>query len=372
MINLSFLGDFCPINRVQESLIKNEKHLIYKEFLSEFNDSDLVVINLECPLTDSNNEIEKIGPNLKAQPETINGIKLGKKNIVTLANNHIMDYGVDGLSDTIRICKKNNVLTIGAGNNLNEAIKPIYIKKENKTIAFLNFCEDEFSTTYDDRPGTAPINSLLNYRAIKLAKRNSDILIIIVHGGSEHFSLPNPFIRETFYFFAELGADIIIGHHTHCVSGFEKYKGSLLFYSLGNFLFDNKKSLMSKWNIGVLLKIFISESISYKFIPFIQNDVNVGIHYLSETEQNAFQKNLLHLNKILTNNEAWLNEWSKYIKSRQEDYVSRILAYNNLSKKIIKTFKLYKLQSSKQILFLKNYFHCQSHQVLLKTLFKRK
>ena len=76
---------------------------------------------------------------------------------------------------------------------------------------------------------------------IQIAKEDNDLVIVIVHGGREHYQLPTPKQRERFRFYADAGADFVVGHHTHCYSGYEIYKGKPIFYSLGNFIFDYKK-----------------------------------------------------------------------------------------------------------------------------------
>lgn len=368
-LNISFVGDLCPILRVQELFISKDFSQIYGDFSDELKGKDFLVANLECPLTESTKKLKKIGPNLKASPLNIEGIKHGGFNVLTLANNHIMDYGVDGLCDTLKICDEHHIQTVGAGLNVEQALKPIYIQKGDTRIAILNFCEDEFSTTHNSLAGTAPIDSLLNYNAVKKAKSNSNYLIVVIHGGTEHFHLPNPFIRNTFRFLAELGADVVIGHHTHCISGFEKYGKSLLFYSLGNFMFGKKEAGISDWNLGLLLNFSFSDSIAFSITPFVQSDPKASVlRYLDNSEQKLFNEKIETLNSTLANDEQWLKEWQLFSNSRRNDYLSRLLACNNLTKKVIKTLRLYKLMSNHQKLFIKNYLNCQSHNALLKQL----
>ena len=128
--------------------------------------------------------------------------------------------------------------TVGAGDNLQQASKPLYIKIKNKTIAILNFAEQEFSVAGKNTAGANPLNIIDNYHSIQDAKQQADILLVIVHGGHEGYPLPSPRMVQTYRFFAEIGASVVVGHHTHCASGFEVYHGVPIFYSLGNFIFD--------------------------------------------------------------------------------------------------------------------------------------
>lgn len=118
----------------------------------------MVITNLECPLTLSSKTIKKTGPNLKAHPDCINGIKFGGFNVFTLDNNHIMDYGEQGWNDTINICEKNNIHYVGVGQNIKEASKSLYIIVKEKKIAIINFCENEWSIAGKNKAGANPLN----------------------------------------------------------------------------------------------------------------------------------------------------------------------------------------------------------------------
>jgi len=370
-ITISFVGDLCPINKVQDLFTGDNSKIVYGDVLNEFNQSNYVVANLECPLTSNIQKIKKVGPNLKANPSCIDGIKNGNINVLTLANNHIMDYGAEGLMETIKLCDEKEILTVGAGDNIDTASKPLILVYNNKRIAILNFCEDEFSTTHNDLPGTAPIDCLLNLKSIREANAQSDYLIIVVHGGSEHFELPNPFIRQTFRYYAELGADVVIGHHTHCFSGYEVYNNSHLFYGLGNFLFDYHHNDNQNWNLGLLLKLTIKDTITFRIVPFVQerNDT-VRLRFLNDDENIVFQIRLEYLNSCLTDNDKYSMEWLTFVDLRRKDYLSRLLSYNNITKKIVKVLGLYRFTTNNQRLFLKNYFTCQSHNEVMKTILK--
>ena len=131
-INIIITGDFCPHKRVEQAFLNKEFENVFNGFEKIAEDCDLSITNLECPLTLSNIPIAKTGPNLKAHPDCINGIKFGGFNVVTLANNHIMDYGEQGLIDTINACTKNNINFVGAGPNIGDAEEPFYLNIKDK------------------------------------------------------------------------------------------------------------------------------------------------------------------------------------------------------------------------------------------------
>jgi poly-gamma-glutamate synthesis protein (capsule biosynthesis protein) len=133
--------------------------------------------------------------------KTIKVIKsLGFK-MVTLANNHIYDYGNDGMRDTLEVCKKYGITTIGAGHNLEQAKNILCLQLDGKRFYFINCCEHEFSIADDINGGANPLNIVSIYWQIQEAKKISDYIIIIVHGGHEHFQLPSPRMKEMYRFF---------------------------------------------------------------------------------------------------------------------------------------------------------------------------
>lgn len=263
LIKLVITGDFYPGSTYISN--RNTELEMVSDFRQLFADSDLNITNLECPLTVNDNRISKSGPHLKAHPDSVNLLKKLGFNAVTLANNHIMDYGKEGLQDTFKTLKENSISFVGAGFELAEAILPLTLLVKGKRIAILNFTAHEFSIAKEKRAGANPIDIIENYYQIKNAKEASDYLIIIVHSGIEHYNYPTPAMQKLCRFYASLGADAIACHHSHCVSGYEVFNGVPIFYGLGNFLFaeDEQKQ---PWQEGLALQLNLDEMGSTLFI----------------------------------------------------------------------------------------------------------
>lgn len=151
-------------------------------------------------------------------------------NLVTLANNHILDFNENGVKDTINNCINIGIHNVGAAKNLTKA-RSLYISKiKGKRIGILNFAENEFCAATAISYGANPVNLINNYNDIKEAKNKVDYLLVIPHGGREHYQLPTPMQRERYRFYADSGADIVVGHHSHCYSGYEVYKKTKFFF----------------------------------------------------------------------------------------------------------------------------------------------
>ncbi len=268
-ITLSVTGDFCP----EELLLKSnpEADKMLGGLAPVFRNADFNITNLECPLTRSNTGSRKSGPHLKAGKETAALLRKLGFQAVTLANNHIMDYGSEGLNDTLAALSENGVLHTGAGQDLREAGKPLIVEVKGKSVALLNFASHEFSIAGKKKAGANPVNVIDNYRQIKDAKAVSDYQIVIVHTGIEHYSYPTPGMQKLFRFYATLGVSAVVGHHSHCISGYEVYNGVPVFYGLGNFIFKGESN-SAAWNEGLVLQIDLCQSrgISFRVYRFRQ------------------------------------------------------------------------------------------------------
>lgn len=193
-----------------------------------FENTDFRIVNLEAPITPNyqHHKITKTGPHLRMSSNTVFPY-LQQLNIdaVTMANNHILDYGEKGVTDTFCELNRQHIRYVGAGNNLSDAAKYLSIEKDGLKIAIINFCENEWSIAEEDTPGANPMDIIDNANQIREAKSTHDKVIVIVHGGHEYYNLPSPRMQKQYRFYADQGADIVVGHHTHCISGNEVYKG---------------------------------------------------------------------------------------------------------------------------------------------------
>ena len=363
-ISILITGDFCPHKRIEQAFLKKEYENVFNGFGMIAKDSGLVITNLECPLTFSNDAIEKTGSNLKSHPDCIDGIKFGGFNVVTLANNHIMDYREQGLTDTIDACNKNNIHYVGAGQNIKEASKPLYLTVNERKIAIINFCENEWSIADKNKAGANPLNPVKNYYQIKEAKKNADILLVIIHGGHEHYHLPSLRMVETYRFFADLGVAAIIGHHTHCVSGYEIYDGTPIFYSLGNFIFD-WENRENAWYKGYSVKLSISkDSIdNFSLIPYKQCAEEPKIEILKNKQKQIFLNRIDEYSKVISDSELLEKKWLEFCDSREKGYLSSLLSLGKFRKQLLKDKKLSRLVlKRKRLMPLLNLIRCEAYR----------
>jgi hypothetical protein len=359
-------GDFCPVNRTGNMILDNKADSLLNDFLPFVRNAGLAITNLECPLTDRGLTISKIGPLLRAPSDaakTLSGWGFG---LVTLANNHIMDFGLSGLTSTINACIENGIGYVGAGINYNEARKIFFTRVGDYKLAILNISENEFSTTHGNYPGSNPMEAIENYHDIVCARTAADFVLVIVHGGHEMYNLPSVRIKNNFHFYAEAGADAIIQHHAHCYSGYEIFKGVPIFYGLGNFIFDIPSRSNSIWNYGFAVEITPGSVSLFQIIPYEQCNGEAGVRLLAEEQKQDFFNKFADLNSIIEKDDKLNLEFEKHCKKVKNMYDSflephsvKLLHYLR-NRRIFPSF----LSKRKRTLYL-NLFRCESHREII-------
>jgi poly-gamma-glutamate capsule biosynthesis protein CapA/YwtB (metallophosphatase superfamily) len=256
--------------------IENLNYNASKEILSEvqpyLDAVDFRISNLETPLADKSKytPIKKSGPNLICEPDNIVFLKAMKADAVTLANNHIGDYGEGAIEATLKLLDSNGIMHAGAGEDINDAYKPCYLKKDNICIAVLSVCENEFGMATEQNYGSAGYNARTLLRRIKEEKKNADYIIVVFHGGNEFCPIPSQDTIDRYRLICDMGADAVIGGHTHCPQGYEIYDGKPIVYSMGNFLFQSsvERSPNNSWYYGYMCILDIKDCITLEIIPY--------------------------------------------------------------------------------------------------------
>lgn len=368
-VSVLITGDFAPHGRILKKIEQKDYSKIYNNLHPYFEESDLTITNLECPLTNTNKSIAKVGPLLKAPVTSIEVIKAGRFKLVALANNHILDYGYEGLQTTIDACFKAGIKTIGAGLTKEETTDPVVFEIKNKKIGFLNVAESEFSVIQPQKFGANPIDIADLFNKIKQLKKFVDVIIVILHGGHEFYRFPSPDMVKRYRMFIDFGANAVIGHHPHCYSGYESYNNGLIFYSLGNFIFDWPGIEKPGWNEGYAVQLLMEEDkIDYKIIPYKQGTENTpGVRLLSKTEKQHFDKELTEINNVIANPNLLQSKWENYVNEMENKYMMLIQPVNKYLKGLQARKYLPNLffKSRRNRLMLLNLIRCESHREML-------
>lgn len=353
--------------RVKKLSLNKDIDALFGPFLNRIKQADIAITNLESPIINEGEPILKIGPNLKSPVEALPVLKEAGFDAVCLANNHIMDYGNEGLFSTFKHCKNNSLSVVGAGKNQIESEKPLVVQFENLSVGLVNIAENEFGTTTGDEPGAHAMDPVRNFYTIKKTAEQADQVIVIVHGGHENYSLPSPVMKNRYRFYVDAGADLVVGHHPHCYSGMETYGKGSIYYSLGNFLFDKQKSDSSKWNSGFFLELQISKKeIQLEIIPYIQNGETSGLRMLNEAEKSQFENNLKYLSQLISDNDEVEKRFKQYCNSVKKSYASFIEPYSLRLLHSLRNRRLFpSLLSERKKKILLNLARCEAHRDVL-------
>ena len=244
-VKISIVGDVLLDRGVKEKIHTNKDDYDYpyggvNEILK---DSDLTIGNLEGPITIQDTPVLKKGNLIfKGSPSNVSALYNAGFRVFNLANNHSMDYGTKGMSETIALLNKSGINTLGGGFNKEAAEKPIYMDMKGTKVGLLGFSTfpPEGYFVFEDRPDVAHLEEDRLKEIIKAAKENCDLLIVMFHWGEEFNYYAGKQQKMVAHLACDSGADIVIGHHPHVLQGIEKFKGKYIFYSLGNFVFDKQ------------------------------------------------------------------------------------------------------------------------------------
>jgi poly-gamma-glutamate synthesis protein (capsule biosynthesis protein) len=220
--------------------------------------SDINIANLESPIAEGGREFTGKQFRFRAEPQAARAIRTAGFNLVTLANNHSMDFGAEALTETFRHLGDNGIAWIGAGENLSDARQMALYTIKGKKIAFLGYSLTQPVEFFAgrSRPGTAPGYENLVTADITNARTQADYVIVSFHWGKEATSVVQPYQRTAAHKAIEAGADVIIGHHPHVLQGIERYRSGIIFYSLGNFTFASKSTVA---DVSAMIRLKLSE-----------------------------------------------------------------------------------------------------------------
>jgi len=275
---LLIAGDFMPTSDNEQEMIDGKYADLMGDTLDVFKAADFRFCNVEGVFTERGVAINKAGPNLGAKPAAARILRDIGIDLVSLANNHSLDWGKEGLTDTFTTLRELNIPFTGAGYNADEARKPYRITLGGHKISFITVAEHEFTIARKDRSGANPFDPFDTIEDIEAEKRDGYIVIVIYHGGKENYRYTSPNTRRRCRKMAEHGADFIFCQHTHCVCCYEDYRGCHICYGQGNTLFARMTS-PETWQTLLLPMITIDESgrKSVEYFPVCQSNARISL-----------------------------------------------------------------------------------------------
>ena len=239
---INAVGDVMLAGPWEQSIRKKGYDFPFAGVAAELANGDITIANLETPLATGGTEFTDKRFRFRGAPAIAPALKKARINAVTLANNHIMDFGAEALTDTLDYLDREGIARIGAGGSLAESRRPVIMTVRGTRVALLGYSLTqplEFFAA-ERRPGTAPGYEKFVTADIAAARQQADFVIVSIHWGTEGKTGVQEYQRKTARAAIDAGADVIIGHHPHVLRGIERYRRGIIFYSLGNFTFAGK------------------------------------------------------------------------------------------------------------------------------------
>jgi poly-gamma-glutamate synthesis protein (capsule biosynthesis protein) len=279
VVNLTVAGDIIFGRTVHRRMVEygDFAHPL-REVAPRLAAADLTIADLECSLSDRTEKPES--PTtffFTTNAAAVDGLTLAGIDGVSLANNHSMNFGALGLTDTLAVLEGAGITPFGGGLDLAASRRPGLFEVKGTTIAWLGY--DGISAAEygagPDWPGTCPLDADLVVEDIAAAKAaGADLVIPFFHWSEEYVAVPSAFMREMAHLAIDSGAGLVVGSHPHWVQGTEWYKGVPILYSLGNFVFDQEWSLETKQGMFAEIVLRGGRPVRLRLVPVLIEDYN--------------------------------------------------------------------------------------------------
>ena len=372
MPSLLIGADLCPIEGNRPYFQSGDAKSLFNDLLTEFEGADLAIANLECPLIERETPILKTGPVFGEPSSCINGIREAGIDVLALANNHILDHGEPGLKNTLAVCARAGIDTVGAGENL-AAAKRILVKEANGVrIGILAMAEHEFSVATKESGGANPLDLIDYVRNVRRARSGFDYLVVLLHGADE-FHVPTPRTKDTCRFLIEMGANAVVVQHPHTLGGYEEYQGGHIVYGQGALVMDEAiYRHRASFHEGFLVKLCVEKSgpSRMQIIPFVQSEPVPGARRMARTREEQFRQRLDERAKAIKDDAVVQSEWLEFCERNKHGYVSALLGHGRLLSKLNSGGLVGRIMHGReQVLRAKNIACCETHREAIETIF---
>ena len=239
-VTLAAVGDVLFARGVGKQIARHGPDYPFEETRKIIAGADIGFCNLECSLS-LRGVAQHRKYQFRADPALAANLRSGGFNVVSVANNHTMDFGREAMLDTIESVRKAGIVPVGAGKDRNDALALQVIQRNGLRVGFIGYTDigNDGVVRLDDRPTTAVVNSDELAAQVRSAKLRCDCLVVSFHWGIEYMKRPTERQRSLAHLCVDNGADAVLGHHPHVLQPTEQYKGKPILYSMGAFVWDS-------------------------------------------------------------------------------------------------------------------------------------
>jgi poly-gamma-glutamate capsule biosynthesis protein CapA/YwtB (metallophosphatase superfamily) len=304
-------SDWAPI-RAFDRPMRDDPASVYGELLPVLRRADLRIVNCECALTTCREPVWKSGSVFKGDPAHVTALTAVPFDVACLANNHVLDYGVRGLRDTLAVLHRHGIRTVGAGLTEEQAHEPLTCRSNGVAIHIVNFSEGEDLTAAEGGPGVFGWDIPRVLAEIRRRRGRGGRVIAIGHCGLEYIPYPPPYVVAAFRAMVDAGADCVIGHHPHVPQGIEWRHDRPIVYSLGNFAFYQHTDLYwRRTGASVTIRFDGDKVADLDVHPYRISET--GLRVLDRKEDAAFRRTLARLSRPFTTLGGPEQAWQSYL-----------------------------------------------------------
>jgi poly-gamma-glutamate synthesis protein (capsule biosynthesis protein) len=304
-------SDWAPI-RAFDPIVRADPESIYGDLLPVLRRADVRIVNCECALTSAATPAWKSGAVFKGEPAHVKSLTAVPFEVACLANNHVLDYGVAGLRESLRVLHRHGIKTVGAGLTGEQAYAPLTLAVNGQAIHVVNISEGEDLTASQGGPGVFGWDIPRAAALIGRLKTRGGVVIAIAHCGLEYVPHPPPYVVSAFRAMADAGADCVIGHHPHVPQGIERWRGRPIFYSLGNFAFYQPTTLLHR-KIGFCVSLSCAGGriAGVELHPYRITDA--GLRVLETKEEASFHRSLARISRPFKTAAGPAKSWEAWL-----------------------------------------------------------
>lgn len=367
-IRICILGDVCPARGYLAEFAQCDYQKIFGDLCAELQGADISVANLETPASDHGAPIKKCGAAFCCDPVNLQTIKAAGIGYLSLANNHILDYGERALNDTVAEAERIGVFTFGGGKNREAAAKPVFVSCKDRKIGLVSFAEQEFNIAGNDTAGANLFDPYTSLKDIAEAKKNCDYLTVLYHGGIEHYEYPSPLLQKKCRAMVRAGADLVLCQHSHCIGTQEQYQGATILYGQGNAIFGRRQT--ERWNTGMLVTVDLTDTartVSYRVFEAGET----GVSFLPEERNSARLQKMAEQSACLNDPIELKEKWDAFCETQAAEYLPELLCWNRVIGKLNRMLKgkpIEHLISRKQKMITMNLVRCDAHRDVVQTI----
>ena len=330
---------------------------------------DYRVVNFEAAIGEGCEPIPKSGPNLCALEASASTLQRFGFDSATLANNHAMDFGEQGLIQTISALKSHGLSVVGAGSNIQAARRPLTVTLKGQKIALLNYCQHEWGVSKYQQAGVAGFDAQRDLSEIRQLKSAGYVTVVITHMGHEHFQGQTPTPKNIIELYAQGGADVIINHHPHVTGGRAKILDSFSLSSIGNFLFTPQLFDAGKvGKIGAIgsLEINSGKVLRAEMVPISWNPEKDRLDFICGDSYEEWEKGFHRLSAELTSEHEAQRALEKLCILRKKEYLSRVEPIDNKVLRALKALGIFRgFWPRRRKRALLNVIRCEAHREAL-------